>query len=581
MLLRFAIPGTLLLAGLFPLIAQDPGAQSVSVNVLSNRVAVGEIGQFIIKLSNGDADMPQQLPAPGLIIEKSGSQSAININNGVRTMETTYFYRFRGDAPGTYTIPEFDININGKPFKTRAIEVTVIERDQAEVDLDATKPFFAKLELSKDEIFVNEIVPFTLTAYVRGRNSISDVTSPKLTHESFVFRGFREVRTDGADVGNTFYSSAVIPSTFFALKAGDHRLGPAEIVVRVLDSGSGFGGLSSFFQRTVPREMVTNTANIKVKPLPDGGPASFTGGVGVFEIAAKASTTTVAVGDPISMEFEVTGIGNLRTMSAPMFEIPQTGIWKTYEANKELKDENDSDGFNIGRVQFSQVIIPEAKTKTIPPFLLTYFDPVKAEYVTLRTEPIALTVTEDSGREAPVLMRAPDPGNGNASAGPLIPAVKPTPAYNDVMHIHVGPASWVATAGGSKPGSGFYVVQILLSIFFFTVTGFGLLRWIQATKLRKANELVTIPFSRHLRQLPPSGSPRREFFRAVSNALRQWSAEHPDAPVEVTRVIDRITERCASVLYSGMTEPDTPISATEATEFTGLLNKLPRQKVRP
>ncbi len=579
-MLRLLIPGTLFLAGLSSLAAQDPATPSVSVNVLSNRVAVGEIGQFIIKLSNGDSEMPQQLPAPGLIIEKSGSQSAINIINGVSSMETTYFYRFRGDAPGTYTIPEFEIAINGRTFKTRAIEVTVFERDQAEVELDATKPFFAKLEVSKDEFYVNEIVPFTLSAYVRGRNSLTgDVTTPKLTHESFVFRGFREVRTDGADVGNTFYSSAVIPSTFFALKAGDHRLGPAEFVVRVLDSGSGFGGLSSFFQRTVPREMVTNTANVKVKPLPAGAPASFTGGVGVFEIAAKASTTTVAVGDPISMEFEVTGIGNLRTMSAPVFEIPQTGIWKSYEANKELTDENDSDGFNIGRVKFSQVIIPEAKTKTIPPFLLTYFDPVKAVYVPLRTEPIALTVTEDNTSQSPVVVLSPDPGNSTTSATPA-PAVKPAPGFNDVMYIHPGPPRWVATAGGTRPGAGFYVVQILLSIVFFTVTGFGMARWIRAAQVRRANEAISMPFSRHLRQLPPAGSPRREYFRAISNALRQWTVEHPDAPVEVTRVIDRITERCASVLYSGMTEPDTPVSEAEVAEFTGLLNKLPRRQVR-
>lgn len=579
MLLRNVIPGTILMAGLSLLIAQEPGTPSVSVNVLSNRVAVGEIGQFIIKLSNGDAEMPQQLSAPGLIIEKSGSQSAINIINGVSSMETTYFYRFRGDTPGTLTIPEFEIIINGKPFKTRPIEITVFERDQSEVELDATKPYFAKLELSKDEFYVNEIVPFTLTAYVRGRNSISDVTSPKLTHESFVFKGFREVRTDGADVGNTFYSSAVIPSTFFALKAGEHRLGPAEIVVRVLDSGSGFGGLSSFFQRTVPREMVTNTANVTVKPLPAGAPASFTGGIGVFEISAKASTTTVALGDPISMEFEVSGVGNLRTMGAPVFEIPQTGIWKSYEASKELKDENDSDGFNIGRIKFSQVIIPEAKTKAIPSFLLTYFDPVKAEYVTLRTEPITLNVTSDTSGETPVVIRSPETANG-AAAGSLAPAPKPGAVYNDVMHIQVGPARWVAAAGGRQVGLGFYFVQIIFSILFFTVTGFGAVRWIKAARARRESHPVSVPFGRLLRQLPSEGSPRRDFFRAVSAALSQWSVEHPDAPVEVTRVIERITERCDSVLYSGMTEPDTPVSEGEVAEFTGLLNKLPRQQVR-
>lgn len=573
MVFRCFLLTLLLLPGLRHLAAQGAAPSGFSVNVLSNRVALGEMGQLIIKVTDGAAQLPRTVDAPGLEVIYSGEQSSIKIINGVSSAETNYFYRFRGDAVGTFTIPAFQILVKSQPVLTQPVEITIFERDQTEAGLDATKPYFGKLELTKDEFYVNEIVPFTLNAYVRGRGAISDVTNAKLENESFVIKSFRELRTDGAEIGSVYYSSAVIPSTLFALKPGQYRLGPAEIGVRVLDSDSGFG-LSAFFRSNTPRDMVTNTVNVTVKPLPDTAPISFTGGVGVFEIAAKASTTTVGVGDPISMEFFVSGVGNLRTMSAPDFAIPQTGIWKSYDANKELDDQTDSDGFNKGRVKFSRVIIPEAKVAEIPSFLLTYFDPSKAEYVTLRTDPIPITVTQDRSDEAPTAIQFPAGGTG-PDASPA--ASKPSAAFNDVMHISTGAPRWVASAGGSKPGPAFYLVQVLFSLAFCTVAGFGIARWAKTWQAKQLHRQSHPPFAHALKHLPRPGSPRREFYEAVSMALRQWQREHPVAPPGVTRAVDHVAERCATVLYSGMGETETPVSAAEVGEFEAILKKLPRR----
>ncbi len=565
----------LLLPGLSHLAAQSSAQPTVSVNVLSNRVALGEMGQLIIKVTNGDAQMPRTVDAPGLEVIFSGEQSSIKIINGVSSAETNYYYRFRGDTVGTFTIPAFEIVVKNQPVMTPPVEITIFERDQTEAGLDATKPFFGKLEMNKDEFYVNEIVPFTLNAYVRGRGAISDVTNAKLENTSFVIKSFREVRTDGAEVGNVYYSSAVIPSTLFALKPGQFRLGPAEIGVRVLDAGSGFG-LSALFRGNAPREMVTNTVNVTVKPLPDNAPTSFTGGVGVFEISSAPSTTEVGVGDPISMEFIVSGIGNLRTMSAPDFGIPQTGIWKSYEANKELNDQTDSDGFNKGQVKFSRVIIPEAKVNEIPSFLLTYFDPTKAEFVTLRTDPIPITVTQDRSGDAPTAIQFPAGGiEAGSAASPA--ASKPSAAFPDVMHIRTGAPRWVASAGGSKPGLAFYVVQILFSLAFCTVAAFGVVRWTKTWQASQLHRQAHPPFAHALKHLPRPGSPRRKFYEAVSLAIRQWQREHPDPAPLLTRAADHVAERCATVLYSGMGETDTPVSASEVAEFEAILKKLPRR----
>lgn len=562
------------LAAQTPVASSAPTDDSLTVNVLSNRVGVGEIGQIFIKVRNGEATLPERIDVEGLDVTFSGQRSSINVVNAVSTVETTYFYRFRGDKPGTFTIPEFEIRIAGRGgervARTRPLVITIVENDgSATAAVDATKPYFGKLELVRDTFYVNELVPFTLTAYVRGRNAIHDVVSASLEHESFVMKGFREVRTDGAEVGSSYYSSAVIPSHLFALKPGSHRLGPAQVAVRVLDSDSGFG-FSSLFQRTVTREMVTNTASVTVKPLPSGAPASFTGGIGTFELSARPSITTLGVGDPVSMEFEVTGTGNLRTMAAPVLSVPQNDIWKTYEANKTLNDEEDSDGFRAGKVRFSQVLIPEARVESIPEFQLSYFDPTKEEYVTLKAGPFPITMTQTTAVETPAEASSP-------TEDPSPAAKRPEPSFSDVLHIRTGEPRWIAVGDLGKTGPLFWIVQALCSAAFCTVLGFGLARWLAVVRQRSAVLPETLPFSRAVKRLPPSGSSRLEFYHAVARALAAWRREHPDAPSQADEILGRVSERCDAVLYSGQADADGPIAAAEAEEFVQLLRRLPRR----
>lgn len=556
--------------------SQSASGPSVSAHVLSNKVAIGEFGTFIVEVTNGDAQMPARIDTPGLDIISSGSQFTQQITNGSRSAKNSYYFRFKGDEPGDYVIPPLTLDIRGKQLITRSIAVKVYERELDEVTRDATKAFFAKLELTKDTFYVNELIPFSLTAYVRGRNAISQVVSPKIKNESFVFRGFREVRTDGGTLGNSnsYFSSAVVPSNLFALKAGSHRLGPAQIGVNILDTSSGFG-LSAFFQRSVTKEMTTNTVNVTVKPLPNGEPISFTGGVGTFELTATPSTKTVSVGDPISMEFAVTGAGNLRTMSAPVFSIPQKGIWKSYEPNKTLEDESDSDGFKEGTATFSIVIIPEAKVDAIPPFELSFFDPEQEAYVTRKTEPILISMIEGRNNAAPTVIQFPNGGNNASSASPS--AQSPSPEFNGMLHIATGAPRWIAEAKIGKHGPFYFVAQALFSIAFFTLLGFGITRMAKEGRFQRVANDGPANFTQALKKLPGEGATKREFFQSVNTALSLWKIEHPSPPQNLNDIVTRIKERSDSILYSGYLSPQEPVGAAEVSEFKTILGKLPRR----
>lgn len=562
-----------ILAGFVPpeIRAQQQGFQpSITATALSDRVAIGEIGVIMVKINGGDAKVPQTIPVEGLEVAQSGRESNISIRNGVRTIQMIYSYRFRGNEPGTYTIPPITTEVGGATISTKPFTVTIFERD-ASAAVDATRPLFAKLDLPKKEFYINELIPFTVTAFVRGRNSLRDISHVTFEHENLITGGFSATNGSGGEIGSTYYSSVAMPSTLFALKPGDFRIGPASIGLRLLDQSSGFG-FPSFFSRTVAQEITTNTVNVTVKPLPDNAPLSFTGGVGSFKLATVASITDVSVGDPISMKFVVTGKGNLQTMEAPVFSVAQTGIWKTYEPSKTLDEERDSDGFSEGVVEFSRVIIPEAKVDTIPPFELSYFDSDKAEYVTLKSDPIPVTIRADN-TAAPAIER---PGEAAASPAPsgrsLSPASKPTPQHGDFLHIRTASPRWVAAGELGKRGLGFYLVQTLFSVAFFTILGFGAVRW---WKSREQREIHTpLSFRKAVKKLPGAGTNRREFFQSVSEALEIWQEENPEAPDKLSEVVDQVSGRCNAILYSGNSQPDAPVSRNEATEFHSILERL-------
>ncbi|MDF2376017.1 MAG: BatD family protein [Verrucomicrobiales bacterium] len=553
---------------------QPPDGFGVSMNALSSRVAIGEVGTLILKVTGVDASVPETIGVPGLDISHSGQNSKISIINQTQTIEVTHFYRFRGETPGTFTIPSLNVVLGTQTYSTNPLEITIYERDQNET-IDATKPYFGKFELSKNTFYVNEIVPLTLSLYVQGRNSIQDVLPPQLEHESFIIKAFRDVQTDGADLGNTYYTSASLPSNLFALKAGEHRIGPATLGVRVKDNQGASFGFGGFFSRTVVREMATNTVNVTVKPLPPGAPVSFNGGVGIFELTATASTAEVSIGDPISMEFVVDGSGNFETLGAPVFKVPPTGLWKSYEPSKTFEaTASENSGSSAGRTVFSQVIIPEAKVKSIPPFELTYFDPDQEKYVSLETPEIPITVSSDERSSAPATIRFPT-DSGELTRVPE--ASRPNPQFDDILHIRKTQPRWISAASLKSDSTLFYLVQAVFSIGFFTVLGFGVIRRVKQREFDREGHLPVLSFRQSLKRIPKAGAPKREFYHAVSTSLMLWRDEYPDAPAPVLDIADRITDRCDTVLYSGANQSDGPVTDRDVAEIVPTLQKLAKK----
>ena len=573
--LLYGLSSLLLVAS--PAHAQGTASQDIGLeaNVVSRRLNVGEVGTLLIKAANGEAsNIPSRIDVQGLDIVKTGEQISMTLSNGVKGYTKIYYYQIRPISPGSYTIPPVTADVQGKPCTTKPIQITVVQASNDDLSAQATKPYFGRINLEAKEVYVNQLVPFDVTVFARGRSAISDVSNGKLENESFVVQNFKQVKLDTIELGGNIYSTARLPSNFFALKPGHQTLGPSQVTIRVIEGRSPFG-FPSIFQRTRSQKILTDTVAIDVKPLPPGAPASFTGGVGDFQMDASASTTSVSIGDPISMTFEVTGVGNLGTLGAPQFSgIAQTETWKTYEPGKTLDPAWASDGITSGHATFSQVIIPLTKTGMIPPFELTFFDPAKAQYVTRKTQPISITVKPGNEKSSTTTVAFPH-GEGPTQSQSKV--ARPTPQFPDVLHIRTRKPKWrpyTALVPGSSGGPGLFVFHFVCSIAFFTLLAFGVTRRIQSRRLERSQR-SQVTFRQSLRSIPKPGTPRHDFYHAIAHSLDLWEKEHPTASPKVLQAIHQLNQKCNAILYGGKQNRNLPLSAQEADEFLVILKKLP------
>jgi hypothetical protein len=160
-------------------------------------------------------------------------------------------------------------------------------------------------------------------------------------------------------------------------------------------------------------------------------PASFSGAVGDVDLHATVSSMHAHVSDPVTLRIEVTGTGDLDRVDLP--GIAGDATWKAYPARVVMDPVPAVPGKTRGPASprgrttkvFEQVLVPlQAGDLTVPPVVVTTFDPKTGTYVNHTTSP--LTVTVDGAANAASV--APPPQHDDATAPAAEPSLPALPA---------------------------------------------------------------------------------------------------------------------------------------------------------
>ena len=414
------------------------GSPKIQVGLERSRIYQGESVLYDVSLLNTQSPAAPDLAGfTDFDVESAGEQSLnssrVTIINGRVTRKESfgrsYRYLLTPKRAGTLVVPPPRVKVEGRVLVGQALSLTVTAPEVQDhvvlhvsvapssvyplqpfevvlrvfvkklpapyQDRDPTSVFKpSQLEISWDEL------PDDLTSNSRvewlnpllrvGRQGGFTINKIRATFSTAIFSlGGRPARqADVASIpaltgraGN--YWVYRLARTITAKRASSHRFGPATVKGQFVKTIKG--------RDAEGRDVyaVGSAAHVEVKPVPEEGkPASFTGAVGTFHLAADVQPRKAKVGDPLTLTLTLTGEGNLEDVTAPDLTRLEafTAAFRIYEATEETKG---------SRRLFTYSIRPAAaEVSEIPAVPFSYFDLARERYVSGATDPIPIEVEE-------------------------------------------------------------------------------------------------------------------------------------------------------------------------------------------
>ncbi len=405
-------------------------AQKVSFEVSVPRVvSVGEVFRLEYVLnakpenfSAGEFDSSQAQVLAG---PSTSQGQEISINNGGVTRKVTYTvtYVLQGDTPGKLTIPVATATIDGKQYATSPITVEIVASeggaqpgaavpqggndDPPTASTQSTTigadDILVRVTVNRNTVFKGQPVKASVKLY--SRLGLSGIESAKYP----AFNGFwtQDLDVEGYKWQRETYNGKVYDARvireylLYPQQSGTLHIERLDLTViaQIVSQNRRQSLFDDFFSggpnvQEIKRKVSSAPVEIRVKELPAGAPADFSGAVGQFSMSSSMSATDIAANSSATYTLKITGSGNLPLISAPRIELPASVEQYNVKTLESLKPtSSDITGYR----QFEYPFIPRAQGEIIlEPVKFTYFDPERAKYVTLSSEEYKLNILPDS-----------------------------------------------------------------------------------------------------------------------------------------------------------------------------------------
>ena len=433
-------------------------AEATVTAVLSNsETAVGQPVQLQIKVNgSSSATPPSDIAVDGLDIRYTGQSQLLEGHNFQFTYSYIYNFTVMPLKAGQFRIPPQTLRAGTSSIRTPELVLNVVDSpggssarsNGAAETIDPNKVAFVELILTKSTAYVGEMIPAEVRLGFNVRTPVESLGNGiEITGQGFTTQKMKEPRQTVETIRGRTYQTFTFKTAIAPARSGKIEIGPVEVnpVIRMPRPARSLGiprdpfnmndpFLNDFFNDpafapSTPREikLKSEPSILEVKALPPNAPPTFAGAVGIFTMSSEAKPKSVQVGDPFTVTARISGRGNFDRVTAPALE-DERG-WHKYPPSSNFKQDDDV-GIS-GAKTFETVLSPNERKENIPAQLFSYFDPLKEEYVTLRSERIPVRVEGGPAPTAPLPTTAPA-----ISSAPPAPAPRATASakQQDILH---------------------------------------------------------------------------------------------------------------------------------------------------
>ncbi|TRO67478.1 BatD family protein [Christiangramia sabulilitoris] len=319
--------------------------------------------------------------------------------NGKMEYSKTYSFYLQPKKTGKLTIGQAEIIIDEKVYKTSPLRVEITSAVDKPTDGDNTEliaedNLHLVAEVSNANPYLNEALTVVYKLYVSPRVSVSnwrELDSPKYNDFWSQSIDIQQLRVENGEYDGEPYRYVTLRKTIlYPQKTGELNIEPLTLSIAVDVPSERRDIFGSRIYKTVNKTVAASNKKIKVKALPDGKPADFTGAVGKFSFNVTTSKNELNAGESFQAKVEVRGNGNLKLFDLPELTAPPS--LEMYDPERR-ENVNTNLGGMQGSISQTYTVVPTKKGKyPIPALNFSYFDPSTETYKSQASEEILINV---------------------------------------------------------------------------------------------------------------------------------------------------------------------------------------------
>jgi len=213
------------------------------------------------------------------------------------------------------TIPSYEVEIDGKIYKTKAIKIKVVPAN-AQNNEDNNK-FFLHLRTDKKSVIVGE--PVLVSVYLSLKNGLRLSDTPQYTQP--LFKGFfSKILGDEKIYAEGNRQVTELKYLLIPQSEGTFHVGPAKVKIGVPNNSRRdmFGRIIS----TTWIPIVSNTIKVNVIRKPQESDL-----VGQFSVEYTLDNKKVKSNKPVNFTLKITGDGTLEDFEFPEYEIDGVTVY--------------------------------------------------------------------------------------------------------------------------------------------------------------------------------------------------------------------------------------------------------------
>ncbi len=390
---------------------------------------------------------------------------SVSIINGRSSQSYGLSYNLQPKRIGKFTIGSASVRVDGKTLRTRPIQIEVLKGKNSsastkeELDQELGEGVFVKAILNKEESKIGEQIVVDYKLYT-SRNIESYSVSTESEYPGFFAHEVR--RFHGRQIqevidGVQYTTKLIKKVALFPQQAGLFIIDPMVMNISVAVGSNRRRSIFSL-PKVATFNIETELIEIKVSPLPEPVPPSFSGAVGKFNMRTSVNRNKLTTDDAITLRMYIDGNGDIKQVQPPKLDISDK--FEMYDPKVINEENTESNAQLYGRKEFEYLIIPKEPGNYTLTANFSYYDPDSSAYITLNSESFSLTVAKGELNQTQILAQP-----------------EQTQKKEDIRYIKTDLS---LSRGSSFVGSGFF--WILFAFPFLLLGGVIVMRQIEISR---------------------------------------------------------------------------------------------------